>query len=89
MVINKQDYLGKAHDLLADRDNHKPIPGDPTNRLKKLIQTFRNIKTKGRLNDYKYKRLYLICAVPPKFYRLPKFHKIGAPLGALFPVGKQ
>ena len=46
VVTDKQNYLSKAQDLLADRDTYKPISGDPTTRHEnKLIQTFSNIKT--------------------------------------------
>ena len=56
--------LIKAQDLPADRDTYKHISGEPTARLKnKLIQTFRNIKRHGGLNDYTYKMICPTSAV--------------------------
>ena len=59
VVMDRQNYLNRVQKLLGDKDVYRPIPTDPTSRLKnKLIHTLRNIKTTGRLSDYLYKRLY-------------------------------
>ena len=50
-------------------------------RLKnKLISMLRSIKTKGSLSEDLYRRLYPTGAGSPKFYGLPKIHKLGMPL---------
>ena len=54
---------------------------DPTSSLKnKLISLLKEIKQTGGLSTNKYKQLYPTSAVPPKFYGLPKRHKVGTPL---------
>ena len=56
----------KAHQLLADTNTYKPIPTDPSSKLKnKLAQTLRDIETEGELSDNKYKRLYPTSVVAP------------------------
>ena len=65
LVVDKQDYFNKAQ-CLADRDTYKPIPNNPTIRLKKQVGTNpQNIKTEGGLSYLNYKRLYPTHAVPP------------------------
>ena len=65
VVLDKQDYLNKAQDLLVEKDTYKPITGDSTSRHKnKLIQTLRTTKAQGRLSDNTYKGIYWCC--PPQ-----------------------
>ena len=62
VVTDKLDYLNKVQDLLGDKDTYRPIPGDSTNKQRnKHIQTLRNIKAQGGLNDYTYKRMNQFC----------------------------
>ena len=73
--MNRQEYLDKAHQLLADGNTYKPIHVDPTDKLKnRLTQALRGIKSQGGLSDSMYKRIYPTSAVPPKFYCLSKIH---------------
>ena len=46
----------------------------------KLITLLKDIKQTGSLSINKYKQLYPTSAVFPKFYGLPKIHKVGIPL---------
>ena len=88
VVIDNEDYTNNAHWLLSDTSMYKPIPRDPSNKLKnKLAQTLRDIKTQGRLSYTKYKRLYTTSTVAPMFYALPKLHKSGISQGSLSLVG--
>ena len=65
VVVDKQDYLKKAQDLLAGKDTYKPITEDHTSRHRnKLIQTHRAINAQGRLSDSTNKRLFPTGAVP-------------------------
>ena len=80
VVIDKEDYIKKAEDLLED-NTYKKIAEDPTPKQKnKLISILRNIKAEGGLKEEVYKRLYPAGAGSPKFYGLPKIHKAGIPL---------
>ena len=80
VVLDKEDYIKKAEDLLED-NTYKKIAEDPTPKQKnKLISILRNIKAEGGLKEEVYKRLYPTGAGSPKFYGLPKIHKAGIPL---------
>ena len=80
VVLDKEDYIKKAEDLLED-NTYKKIAEDPTPKQKnKLINILRNIKAEGGLKEEVYKRLYPTGAGSPKFYGLPKLHKAGIPL---------
>ena len=80
VVINKADDIEKAEELLK-KETYKKIPEDPTVKQKnKLINILRNIKTEGGLSEEVYRRLYPTGAGSPKFYGLPKIHKLGIPL---------
>ena len=47
----------------------------------KLIALLKDIKQTGGLNNTKYRQLYPTSAFSPKFYGLPKIHKIDTPSG--------
>ena len=80
VVIDKDEYIKKAEDLLKEK-TYKKIAEDPTVKQKnKLINILRNIKTEGGLKEEVYRRLYPTGAGSPKFYGLPKIHKSGIPL---------
>ena len=80
VVMDRDDYNTKAEELLH-QPTYRPIPNDPTNKMKnKLITLLKKIKTEGGLNETTYKRLYPTGAGSPKFYGLPKVHKQGIPL---------
>ena len=80
VVMDRDDYNTKAEELLHQQ-TYRPIPSDPTNKLKnRLITLLKKIKTEGGLNEATYKRLYPTGAGSPKFYGLPKVHKQGTPL---------
>ena len=80
VVMDWDDYNNKADELL-NQPTYRPIPNDPTNKLKtKLISLLKQIKAEGGMNETTYKRLYPTGAGSPKFYGLPKVHKQGTPL---------
>ena len=81
VIMDQEDYTNKANTLLKDTNKYKFLKKDPTNSLKnKLITILKDIKQTGALSTTKYKQLYPTSAVPPKFYGLPKIHKVGTPL---------
>ena len=80
VVMDKQDYINKANQLL-NQNTYKVISKDPTTTIKnKLINILRVIKTKTGLGSYSYKAMYPTGCVPPKFYGLPKIYKPDTPL---------
>ena len=80
VVMNTEDYNKKAEELL-NQNTYRAITSDPTMRLKnKLINLLKSIKAKGGIKEDLYKRLYPTGAGSPKFYGLPKIHKVRMPL---------
>ena len=80
VVLDKEDYIQKAEELLQ-QPNYKILTSDPTTKHKnKLIALLKSIKADGGMNDNLYKKLYPTGASSPKFYGLPKVHKEGIPL---------
>ena len=80
VVMDKEDYINKAKELLA-QPAYRVIPGDPTNRRKaQLITKLRKINRDNNMDEGTYKAMYPTGCVPPKFYGLPKIHKTGNPL---------
>ena len=85
VIMNTEDYIKKAEDLLKQH-TYRSITSDPTMRLKnKLITLLKSIKAKGGMKEEVYKRLYPTGAGSPKFYWLPKIHKVGMPLRPIVP----
>ena len=81
VIMDKEDYTNEAQALLQDINTYKVLKKDLTSYLKnKLITLLKDIKQTGGLSTNKYKQLYPTSAVPPKFYGLPKIHKVGTPL---------
>ena len=80
VVLNTEDYIKKAEDLLK-QNTYRVLTTDPTMRLKtKMINLLKTIKSKGGISEDLYRRLYPTGAGSPKFYELPKIHKSGIPL---------
>ena len=80
MVLDREDYIKKAEELL-NKSTYRALPSDPTTKYKnKLIALFKSIKSEGAINDNIYRRLYPIGAGSPTFYGLPKVHTEGMPL---------
>ena len=83
VVIDKEDYIHKAKELLG-QPAYRKLDKDPTNRIKaKPIRKLRTIKKETRLEESTYKNMYPTSCVPPKFYELPKTHKTGTPCSLL------
>ena len=78
VVMDKQDYINKANQLL-NQNTYKVISKDPTNMIK-ILNILKGIKTKTELGINTYKSMYPTGYVPPKFYGLPKIHKPDTPL---------
>ena len=73
VVMDRDDYNTKAEELLH-QPTYRPIPSDPTNKMKnKLITLLKKIKTEGGLSETTYKRLYPTGAGSPSFMGFLKF----------------
>ena len=78
VVMDRQDYINKSNNLLA-QSVYRPIPRDLTNKIKaKHITILKKVKNQTGL-DSKYKAMYPMGCSAPKFYGLPKIHKLDTP----------
>ena len=81
VIMEQEEYTNKALTLLQDTNTYKLLKKDPTSQLKnKLISILKDIKHTGDLSTNRCKQIYPTSTVPPKFYGLPKIHKVGTPL---------
>ena len=84
VVLDKQVYITKAQDLLAQRDTYRSITLYPTNKHKnKLINLLWIIKAQGGLGNSTYKRLSNKCR--PQNSMASKIHKkstLPTPIGS-------
>ena len=74
VVMDKENYIQKAESLLA-QPAYRTIGRDPTSQIKaKLINKLKKIKN---MDKGIYKTMNPTGCIPPKFYGLPKIHKMG------------
>ena len=67
--------------ILLNQGTNKIIPTDPITKQKnKLISLLKNIRAEGGISEDTYRKMYPTGASTPKFYGLPKIHKVGVPL---------
>ena len=79
VVLDKEDYKQKAGNLL-EQSAYKTIDRDPNNSIKaKLIQILRRLKRETGMDEGMYMAMYPTSCTPPKFYGLPKIHKLAPP----------
>ena len=87
VVMDRQDYIKKARNLVEDTNSYRPIPTDPTNKHKaKLINILKNIKAETGINENIYKKMYPTGASSLKFHGLPKFIRNIFPQSPLYPA---
>ena len=80
VIMDKQDYINKANQLL-NQSTYRSKAKDPTSSIKiKLINILKRVKNQTGLASNTYKSMYPTGCVPPKFYGLPKIHKPDTPL---------
>ena len=71
VIMYRQDYINKS------QPTYRAIPRDPTNKIKtKLINILKRVKNQTGLVNNTYKAMYPIGCGSPKFYGLPKIHKL-------------
>ena len=58
VVMNRHEYIKKARALLNATNTYRPIPSDPTTKLKnKLVNILKMIKGEGNMDENTYKRI--------------------------------
>ena len=82
VVLDTAEYKQKCEDLLKDTATYKNLgPKDPTSKYKKeLVKVLQDLEKEGGINREEYRKLYPTTEAPPKFYGLPKVHKVNNPL---------
>ena len=81
IAMDRDAYMTKMTTLLGDLDTYVPVKKDPTKKLTTSLRSMLTTwKTKGYINDSKYKSLYCSDGSLPRVYGLPKIHKPGCPL---------
>ena len=80
VIMDRQDYISKANNLLS-QNTYRSLQQNPSNTTNnKLINILKRVKSQTGLNNQTYKAMYPTGCVPPKFYGLPKIHKLDTPL---------
>ena len=68
VVMDRQDHIKKARNLLEDTNTYIPSQTDPTNEHKaNLINILKNIKVTAQIIDNIYRRMFPTGASYPKF----------------------
>ena len=85
VVMDRQDYINKSNKLLS-QPAYKAIPRDTSNEIKtKLMNILKRVKKQTGLDSNTYKSMYPTSCEAPKFYGLPKIHKLDTPLRPIVP----
>ena len=84
VILNKQDYVNKALEILNDESKFKKRDGDPLQimfSLRDKMNHFlgRLLKSK-KISNETYDSLYITSAKPGVLYGLPKTHKPSIPI---------
>ena len=80
VIINNDDYRKGIVDILSDTSKFKKLRTDPTlTREGKLQRFLRELKTKGKLDNDIYSKIYPTGSQPARIYGLPKIHKLKVP----------
>ena len=82
VVLDKEEYIEKANEMLADTNTYRKLAKNPTNRVRsELMKILNRLKSEQKITqkDLEYLRPSTTPATP-RFYCTPKIHKPGAPL---------
>jgi hypothetical protein len=78
VVLNKVDYVEKV-DSFIQENNFQKLDKDPTENFNKMVKsTVSNSKT--IFDDWEVKRLNIMNPQTPRFFGLPKLHKVNVPI---------
>ena len=82
VIMDKEDYTNKAQALLQDTNTYKVLKKDPNSYLKKQTHhpTQRHKTNRKPQHQQVQTTISHQCSPPPKFYGLPKIHKVDTPL---------
>ena len=80
VVMDKEEYLRKYHDILDDPVNYEVMGKNPVPKVETETKRIFKSVSKGKLPDDTIKELTLGHTRTPVFYGLPKDHKESVPL---------
>ena len=81
VVMNKKEYENKCKQLLGDEKTYKRLKGDLTRKFKgEIVSILKDFKERKVITPELHKKLYPTVDQPPRFYGLPKVHKINTAL---------
>eukprot|EP00061_Rhincodon_typus_P006333 g26874.t1 len=84
VILNKRDYLSKAHALRADENTYQQVQTDPTPQLgNKILYTLKRHKQTGQINETDFLRMKPKGTNTHQLYGLPKVHKPEVPLRSI------
>ena len=81
IIMDRKDYIIQYLINFFSHPAYRAISRDPTNKIKtKLINIFKRVRSHRGLDNNTYKAMYPMGCRAPKFYGLPKIHKLDTPL---------
>ena len=81
VVMDKQDYISKARQLLSDTTTYREIDTDPSQKLiKKINKNLKKLQDVNEITKSERWRMRADETTLAQFYGLPKIHKVGTPL---------
>ena len=81
VVMDKHDYREKALSLLHNRNTYSILKSDPTGKTQRgLNAKLLLLKKSNIISKATYEKLYSSDGLSPRFYGLPKIHKLEIPL---------
>ena len=84
MVLDNQDCINKAQDLLVQRDTYRTLAADPTNKHKnKLISMVRTVKPEGGQGNITHKGVYPTGTCPSQILWPTQDPQKGHPLRSI------
>ena len=80
VIMDQEDYTNKALTLPQDTNTYKVLKKDPTSQLKNKLSHPQGHQTHSRPQHEQIQTTISHQHSPPKFYGLPKMHKVGTSL---------
>ena len=80
VIMDKQDYIDKAHTILTDQENYERLEKDITPKVEAKIKRSFKQTVAGKLPDKLIDDFTPRHSRTPVFYGLPKDHKLSVPL---------
>ena len=80
VILDRESYVSKVHDILDDETNYEKLPCNPTAKIEAKTKRVFKEASRDKLPESLIRDLTPTNARTPVFYGLPKNHKTGVPL---------